>query len=87
MNPQQWWEKQNAERKMQIQKILFPDGICLSKQNRTVLTNRINSIFAPIAEIARILKDTKKGQPIKFDQLSCRVTSSGFKPETSTAVM
>jgi DNA invertase Pin-like site-specific DNA recombinase len=77
INPQQWWEKQNVERKMQIQKILFPDGICLSKQNRTVLTNRINSIFAPIEEVARLLKETKKGQPINFDQLSSRVTQIG----------
>lgn len=76
--PQQWWASQSVERKMQIQKILFPDGICITKQNRTVLTNRINSIFAPIAEIARLLKDTKKGQPIKIDQLSSRVTPEGF---------
>ena len=83
-NPRLWWESQGIERKLRIQKMLFPEGICLSKQNREVLTNRINSLFAPIAEIAKVLKKNKKGQPINLDQLSFRVSPSGFEPETAS---
>ncbi len=84
-NPSLWWESQSIDRKIRIQKTLFPEGISLRKQNRAVLTNRINSLFAPIAEIATILKETKNGQPINFDQLSARVTPTGFKPVTAGA--
>lgn len=83
LNPLKWWESQSVERKMQIQKVIFPDGISLLKENRTVLTSRINSIFAPIPELARSLSENKKGQTVNFNHLSFRVTSSGFKPETS----
>lgn len=83
LKPKQWWEKQSVQRKMEIQKAIFPNGICLDKQNRQVLTNRINSIFSPIPDMARVLSQNKKGQTINFDHLSYRVTSSGFKPETS----
>lgn len=85
LKPKLWWESQTIERKIQIQNLLFPEGICLSKQNQRVLTNRINSFFAPIAEIAKVLRENKKGQPIKIDELSFRVTPAGFKPATLRA--
>ncbi len=77
------WENGDIYEKIKLQKLIFPDGIVFEQQNKGVRTNRINSIFAPIAELARLLKEQKKGQPVKIDQLSDLVTSSGFKPETS----
>lgn len=83
LKPRLWWELLEIERKIQLQNLLFPNGISLTKENRRVLTNQINLLFVPIAEAVRTLSGNKKGQPINFDQLSFRVTSPGFKPGTS----
>ena len=73
-NPLVLWESRDVERKIQLQKLIFPEGISVIKQKREVLTSRINSLFVPIVEIARDLRGNKKGQSIKNDQLSFRVT-------------
>lgn len=87
LNPRLLWESDDFRSKLKLQKMLFPEGISISKQNKRVRTNRINSIFAPIQAIAKFLRENKNGQPIKIDQLSVLVTSAGFKPATATAVM
>ena len=48
-----------------------------------VQTKRVNSIFSSIPLIATDLAQQKSGEPVKINQFSARVTSSGFKPETS----
>lgn len=48
--------------KLKLQKTLFPDGINISKQNKRVRTNRVNSIFALIQAIAKLLKENKNGK-------------------------
>lgn len=78
-NPLSLWQSRDIERKIQLQKYLFPEGISISKQKREVLTSRINSLFAPIVDIARELRENKKGQSVISNQLSFRVTSTGFK--------
>ncbi|MBD3638801.1 MAG: recombinase family protein [Crocinitomicaceae bacterium] len=82
LNPALLWNSKDAEGKLRLQKKIFPEGISVDKQNREVRTIRINSIFAPIFELAKVLKDNKKGQPIKIDELSALVTTAGFKPAT-----
>ena len=83
LNPKLWWESQSIDKKVKIQKLIFEDGICLSKQNKGVQTDKINPFFIPITEAVRLLKEIKSGQPIKFNQLSARVTPAGFKPATA----
>ena len=85
LNPKLLWESDDFHSKLKLQKMLFPDGISISKQNKRVRTNRVNSIFAPIQAIAKLLRENKNGQPIKFDQLSALVTPTGFKPVTLRA--
>jgi len=77
VNPLSLWQPRDIERKIQLQKYLFPEGNSVSKQKREVLTSRIKSIFAPIVDIARELRENKKGQSAISNQLSFRVTSSG----------
>lgn len=72
------WENSNIYEKLNLQKLIFPEGIVLTQQKRGVRTERIDSLFAPIAELARVLKNHKKGQPVKIDQLSALVTPAGF---------
>lgn len=77
------WTSGDAEQKRQLQKLVFPDGLTYDKEKDRVQTNRVNSIFSSIPLIVKDLDKTKSGEPINFDQFSARVTSSGFKPETS----
>lgn len=58
-----------------------------NQQKGEVQTNRINSFFAPIPELVKVLIKNKSGQLVDLNQLSALVTSSRFKLETSTAVM
>ncbi len=83
LKPSSKWVSRNVEGKISLQKMLFPNGIRLFKQNKEVQTFGVNSLFAPIADIARAFRENKKGQPINFDQLSFSVTTIGFKPITS----
>ncbi len=59
-------------------------GITIEHQNKGVRTNRVDSLFAPIAELAKVLKKTKNGQSIKIDQLSALVSPIGFEPMTAS---
>lgn len=78
LNPLVLWESSDIHGKIKLQKLIFPDGIVINQQNKGVRTNRIDSLFAPIAELAAIVKGQKKGQPINYDQLSALVTPEGF---------
>ena len=81
-NPSKIWTSGNIEDKIRLQNIVFPEGISIDKQKRQVRTQRINSLFAPIAQIIRELRKTKNGQPLFLEQLSAWVTTAGFKPAT-----
>jgi site-specific DNA recombinase len=82
-NPSAYWSQADFNQRLRFQKILFPEGISIDKQNGIVQTTRINSFFAPIPIIIEALRKLKSGQSIKIDQLSALVTSPGFKPGTS----
>lgn len=69
--------------KHKLQHLLFPDGFAYDKQNGRVLTFRTNVFFELTRSISTILSEIKNGDPINIDQISARVTLSGFKPETS----
>lgn len=73
--------------KVILQLFIFPQGIIYNREMGRVQTFEINSIFSIIPDIARLVAKIKKGDSIKFDQIPALVTSEGFKPSTSTAVM
>ncbi len=83
LKPLSLWASKDSRSKSAIQKFIFPDGISLCKQTKRLQTTSINPLFAPIAELVRLLTENKKGQLIFHDQLSFRVTSEGVKPSTS----
>ncbi len=85
LNPKLWWESGSIDDKIKLQKMLFPEGISVSKQNRVVRTIRLNSIFVPILEFAKVLRENKNGQPVNLNKLSALVTPAGFKPATLRA--
>lgn len=61
MNISNYWGTENAELSLMIQKLIFPEGIVLDAVNRIYLTNKLNSIFSLIVDIARDSEGEKKG--------------------------
>ena len=72
------WASGDLFSKHKLQHLLFPDGFAYDKQNKRVLTFRTNVIFELIRSISTVLSEIKSGDPINYNQISARVTSSGF---------
>lgn len=68
------WDSGDLFDKHKLQHLLFPDGFAYDKQNKRVLTFRTNIFFELIHSISIALVEIKSGDPIKFDQISARVT-------------
>ena len=60
--------------KKKIQNLVF-HPVCYDKSNGKVRTTRVNSIFSCIPEIAKELKKTKNGKPVKSNQFSAWVVT------------
>ena len=82
-NLSELWASGDLPQKKKIQSLVFPSGIGYDKLKGKVQTKRVNTIFSSIPLIATDLARQKSGEPVKINQFSARVTSSGFKPETS----
>jgi site-specific DNA recombinase len=86
-NLSELWASGDLHQKKKIQKLIFPSGIGYDKLKGRVQTKKVNSIFSSIPLITKDLMKIKSGELVNFNQFSARVTSLGFKPKTSTAVM
>ena len=76
--PLLWWENAQVGEKMILQNLLFPSGIIYDRKNDRVLTNRINSFFAPIPELVGVLRGNKNGENTISSTFPVRVTPEGF---------
>ena len=81
------WACGDLGQKKKIQNLVFPSGLGYDKSNGKVRTTRVNSIFSCIPEIAKKLKKTKNGKPVKSNQFSAWVTPARFEPATVTFVV
>jgi hypothetical protein len=59
------WTSGDLTQKKKIQNLVFPSGIGYDKSKGRVRTTRVNSIFSCIPYIARELRETKNGEPVK----------------------
>lgn len=75
--PLLWWESARVGEKMILQNLIFPSGIIYEHKNDRVLTPRINSFFAPIPQLADVLRGKKNGDSTIFGAIPARVTSGG----------
>lgn len=55
------WASSGRIQKMQLQKLIFPEGTRYNKEKSSYRTTRINSLFAAIPYAARVLDQSKKG--------------------------
>ena len=81
MCPSQLWVSSDYSDKQRLQYLIYPDGILYNKENNTVRTPRVNSIFTAISCLSYISTENKNGQPTQIDQNSRWVASSGIEPE------
>ena len=58
--------------------LIYPDGILYNKENNTVRTPRVNSIFTAISYLSYISAENKNGQPMQIDQNSRWVVLTGL---------
>ena len=82
-NLHQMWVSADYCNKQKLQYLLFPVGMSNDKENNTVLTTSVNTLFGEIAVQERILADTKKGNLLQDCLLSRNVGMAGFEPATS----
>jgi site-specific DNA recombinase len=79
------WVNADFTARQRLQYLLFPEGVEYNKENDTVRTNVINSLFAPIPQLAHILRTKERGD-LKIDRLfGSEVGMTGFEPATPTS--
>ena len=74
------WVKGNYDNKQQLQKLIFPSGIMYDKRNDRFRTENINSLFAAIPPLVKVLSENKKGNLKKDCLESSSVPETGIEP-------
>ncbi len=82
-NVRQIWVSSEYEEKQRLQKLIYPEGLLYNKQNDTVRTPKINTLFSLIAYSTRVLEENKAGRLKKNDRLSHWVVPTGIEPVPS----
>ena len=66
----QLWVSSDYSDKQRLQYLTYPDGILYNKENNTLRTPRVNSLFTAISYLSYISAENKNGQPTQIDQNS-----------------
>ena len=72
------WENSDMFNKQKIQHLVFPKGIRYNKENDTVLTTKMNTVFSLISSISGVLSSKNRGEIISKNDFSSLVTPEGF---------
>ncbi len=79
------WEQGNYEEKIQLQKMIFPQGLAYDAKKEDYRTPKYNSVFGYIAELVKDLKETKNRTSHFFNDQSGSVPRTGLEPVRLTA--
>ena len=74
------WESATFEKRVNLQNLVFPEGIRYNKQNDTYLTNRVNVFFYAINTISTNCTGKKNGLDSFFTEKSTPVPGKGIEP-------
>ena len=74
------WVSAGVGEKERLQKLIFPDGIEYDAKTGSFRTSRVNVLFQIIADLTRVLEETKKGQACSDTCLSLSAERKGFEP-------
>ena len=74
------WVTASFENKQRLQQLVFPDGILYNKKKEAVRTSRVNSLFASIPLLVKVIAENKNGDSMKNRQMSLKVPTKGIEP-------
>lgn len=80
LNPLILWENSDLNGKRIFQNLLFPEGIIYNRELDHYRTSRINSFFAPIPQLAKVLSKNKREDSVSFNKIPSWVVSPGIEP-------
>ena len=80
LDPLQLWVSCDYDDKQRLQYLLFPEGMRYDKENKRVLTPRVNSVVTLISSVARVSEENKKGYLVGSSLDSRFVARTGFEP-------
>ena len=81
-NLSQTWVSANYTDKQKLQYLVFPEGILYDKENDTVRTPRINSLFLCIPLLARDVDENQKGNQVNDCLFGSNVGTTRFELAT-----
>lgn len=81
-NPLNMWQKADYRNKQALQKLVFPEGILVNKENRRVRTDRVNSIIFEIAHQSDSLAQKETGKTEFEIDFSRLVELRGVEPRS-----
>lgn len=74
------WDSADYLEKQKLQYLVFPNGMSFDKKNMECRTERVNSIFSAIADIAKVTNSSKKDNSDLGSELSMWVEPAGIEP-------
>ena len=79
------WNISDYSEKQRLQYLVFPKGMTYDRLNDTVLTSEVNSIFARIAYLTKVMGGLEKPQADNSALMSALVGVAGLEPTASTS--
>lgn len=76
----QLWLSSDFSSKQKLQYLVFPQGILYNKEKGAYRTGKVNSLFAEIPPLVRVLEENKNGNLKKDCQKSNSVPGTGIEP-------
>ena len=73
------WDNENYDKKVEIQKLLFPEGIRYDRKKEHYRTIKVNSIFSLNTLFSDKYKDNKKSGKLILNENSTSVHLTGTK--------
>ncbi len=79
-NISRMWLLADFDEKQKLQYLIFPEGIMYKKENNTVLTNKVNGVFAAIPLLSMVSENKKGDDSVENHLLGSNVVRPGFEP-------
>jgi hypothetical protein len=76
----QLWVSADFGSKQKLQYLVFPEGLLYNKKKGAYRTGKVNSLFAEILPLVRVLAENKNGNLKKDCQKSGSVPGTGIEP-------
>ena len=76
------WDSADYCQKQKLQNLIFPDGMYYSRKKDECRTERVNSVFLCMSQLAGILEENKNGEKGFETNFPASVGAHGFEPRT-----